>query len=54
MTIYCKFTVESPYEKIIKSVNIWQSYRQENWLSHALCAPGHCFAEKWTRQIFWV
>ena len=24
-----------------KSVNIWQSYKQERaWLSHALCTPG--------------
>jgi len=24
MTIYCKFTVESAYERILKSVNIWR------------------------------
>jgi len=30
MTIYCKFTVESAYGRILKSVNIWQSYRQKS------------------------
>jgi len=34
MTIYCIFTVGSAYERILKSVNIWWSYRQESWLSH--------------------
>jgi len=45
--IYCKFTVESAYEKILKSINIWRSYRQESWSSQALCAPGHCPPERW-------
>jgi len=26
---YCKFTVESDYERILKSVNIWRNYRQK-------------------------
>jgi len=33
MKIYCKFTVESAYERILRSVNIWRSYRQESRLS---------------------
>jgi len=54
VTIYCKFTVASAYERILKSVNIWQSYRQESWLSHVLCVPGHCPAERRrTRHISW-
>jgi len=46
MKIYYKFTVESAYERILKSVNIWWSCRQESWLSHVVCAPGHCPAER--------
>jgi len=46
MTIYCKFTVESAYEAVLKSVNVWQSYRQESCLSHVPCVPGHCPAER--------
>jgi len=39
----------------IRPVNIWLSYRQESWLSHALCVPGHCPAGRWrNRQISWV
>jgi len=30
MTIYCKFTVESAYERILRSFNIWRSYRQQS------------------------
>jgi len=30
VTIYCKFTVDYDYERILKSVDIWRSYRQEN------------------------
>jgi len=41
--------------KILRPVNIWLSYSQESWLSHALCVPGHCPAERRrTRQISWV
>jgi len=55
MTIYCKFTVESAYERILKPVNFWRSCRQESWLSHVLFASGHCPAERWrTRQRSWV
>jgi len=55
MNVYCKFTVESDCERILKSVNIWRSYRQESWLSHVLCAPWHCPTERWrTPQIPWV
>jgi len=53
--ICCKFTVASARKRILRSVNIWQSYRQESWLSHVLCAPQHCPAERLrTRQISWV
>jgi len=34
--IYCKFTVESAYERILISVNIWQSYRKESCLTHCV------------------
>jgi len=55
MTIYCKFTVDTAYDRILKSVNIWQSYRQESWLSHVLCTPGHCNAGRWrTCQRSWA
>jgi len=43
--IYCKFTAESACKRILKSVNIWLSYRQESWLPHALSVSGHCPAE---------
>ena len=34
------------------AVNIWLSYRQQSCLSHALCVPEHCPAERRrTRQI---
>jgi len=40
---------------MLRSVNIWLSYRQESWLPHALSVSGHCPAERWrTRQISWV
>jgi len=43
------------FVKNLRSVNISLSYRQESWLSHALCVPGHCIAERRrTRQIYWV
>jgi len=32
--------------KILRPVKIWLSYRQKSWLSHALCVPGHCPAER--------
>jgi len=40
MTIYCKFTVESAYERILKSVNLWRSNSQAARVivSRALCA----------------
>jgi len=44
--IYCKFNVEYAV-KNLRPVNIWLGYRQESWLSHALCVPGHCPAERW-------
>ena len=37
-----------------KSVNIWQSCRQEGWSHYALCAPGHHPAEKWICRTSWV
>jgi len=40
MIIYYKFTFESVHERILKSVNIWRSYRQESWLSDILCDLG--------------
>jgi len=52
--IYCKFTAESACKRILRSANIWLSYRQESWLSHMLSVSGHYPAERWTRQIFWV
>jgi len=43
------------YERILKSVNIWRSYRQGSWLSHALSVSGHCPTERWrTRHRAWV
>jgi len=39
--VYCSVSV-----KKLKSVNIWQSYQQDRWLSHALCVPGHHTAER--------
>jgi len=51
MMINCKFAVGRAYERVLKSVNIWRSYRQESWLSHMFRAPEHCPAERWrTRQ----
>jgi len=35
MLLYYKFTVELAGERISKSVNIWQSYRQECYLSRS-------------------
>jgi len=53
--LYCKFNGESAYNRILRSVNIWLSYRQESWSPHALSVSGHCPAERWTtRQISWV
>jgi len=50
--IYCKFTAESACRRIITSVNIWLSYRQESWLPYALSVSGHCPTKRWrTRQI---
>jgi len=41
--------------KKLRPVNIWLSYRQESWLSRALCVPGHCPVERWrNHQISWV
>jgi len=40
MTIYCKFSVESAYERILKSVNIWWK------LLARKCPSGHCPAER--------
>jgi len=55
MKSYCKFTAESGYRGILRSVNIWLSCMQESSLSHALSVSGHCPAERWrTRQISWV
>jgi len=36
--ICCKITVASACTRILRSVNIWRSYRQGSWLSHALWA----------------
>jgi len=47
--------VEFAYERILRSVNISWSYMQQSGLSPALCASGHCPAERWrTRQRSWV
>jgi len=55
MKVYCKFTVECGCKRILMSVNIWLSYRQESWLPHALSVSGHCPAERLrTRQVSWV
>jgi len=55
MKIYCKFTAEPACRRILRSVNIWLSYRQESWSPHSLSVSGHCPAERWrTRQIPWV
>jgi len=53
--IYRKFTAEWACKRILRSINIWLSYRQESWLPHGLSVCGHCPAERWrTRQISWV
>jgi len=36
MKIYCKFTAESACKRILRSVNVWLSYRKEIWFPHAL------------------
>jgi len=55
MKIYHSYsTVESAHERILRLVNIWQSYRQENWLSQVLCASGHGPAERRTSHRSWV
>jgi len=54
MKIYCKLTA-GVLRRILRSVNIWRSYRQESWSPHALSVSGNCPAERWrTRHIFWV
>jgi len=48
--IYCKFTVESAYERILISVNIWQSYRKETCLTHCVRLGTFVLKDE-TRQI---
>jgi len=53
--IYCKFTAECACKRILRSLNIRRSYRQESWSPHALSVSGHCPDERWrTHQISWV
>jgi len=46
--LYYKFTAEFPLKEFLKSVSIWQSYRQKVWLPQVPCAPAHCPGERWT------
>jgi len=51
VTFYCKFTVESAF---LKSFGEFTG-KKADCLTHALCAPGYCPAERWrTRQRSWV
>jgi len=40
LQIHC--SAECACKIILRSVNIWLSYRQESWLPHALSVSGHC------------
>ena len=47
MKIYCKFTVESVYERILKSRQHLANLQARKLTVHVQCAPGHCTAERW-------
>jgi len=45
---YQFITAEFPMKDVLISVNNWQGYKQESWLSQVSCALGHHPAERRT------